>query len=93
MSLLMLELLRRYKGNAMRWTGRVADTSFGIFFFHQYIILILVTALHFSCGIEVGDYGVPMFLILTTVITAICYYLVLLAKRIVGSRSRMLFGS
>lgn len=72
--------------------NRIADTSFGIFFIHSYILTSMKIAYEKTVG-TLPQGNVLLYGVITLLVLFICYYLILLVKKLFGHNSRYLVGS
>ncbi|GAB4237972.1 MAG: hypothetical protein Tsb0034_13370 [Ekhidna sp.] len=90
---LMVELMGKIRVNAIqKMLSRLAETSFGIYFIHFYVILFIRAMSKHFFGYE---YPGSMLMWMTTfiVMISISYSTVFVAKRILKSHSRLIIGS
>lgn len=93
MCIFFLGLLIKYNSKlTSKYVSLVADTSFGIFFIHSYVL---------TAGklININLYGEPhsgnllMFILIAVATLVVCSYLIVLVKQLFGKNSKFLVGS
>jgi surface polysaccharide O-acyltransferase-like enzyme len=89
--MVFLILFNKIKSNNINILNVLADSSFGIFFIHIVLINIvgIVTSLF---GINYKTESFLIYLLVVSFILFISLLLVLLGKRILGSKSRYFIG-
>lgn len=93
MSLFFLGLFIRFNEHlTSKFVGRIADTSFGVFFIHSYFITAGRMAYQHIMGVPPAG-NIFIYLLMGFGTLLFCVYLITLAQRIFGPRSRMLVGS
>jgi hypothetical protein len=91
-SFLLVELLYRYDHVCRDKFSYLADTSFGIFFLHQYMIRLFDRVILPFAGIPHINGSIWAFLVLVPLITGLSVALVALFRLVLGKRSRIVIG-
>jgi len=91
-SFLLVELLYRYDHVCRNKFSYLADTSFGIFFLHKYIIRFFEHAIMPFAGITHINGSLWAFLVLVPLVTGLSVALVALFRFVLGKRSRLVIG-
>ena len=91
-SFLLVEILHRYDDVCRTMFSYLADTSFGIFFLHKYIIRLCEYLILPVFGISHIDGSILAILVIVPVITGLSVALVAVFRRVLGRRSRMVIG-
>jgi probable poly-beta-1,6-N-acetyl-D-glucosamine export protein len=91
-SFLLVELLYRYDHVCRNKFSYLADTSFGIFFLHKYIIRFFDQVLLPFAGINHISGSPWAFLVLVPLVTSFSVALVALFRLVLGKRSRLVIG-
>ena len=91
-SFLLVELLYRYDDVCRNKFSYLADTSFGIFFLHKYIIGFFDRVILPLAGISHINGSIWAFLVLVPLVTGLSVALVALFRLVLGKRSRLVIG-
>ena len=91
-SFLLVEFLYRYDDVCRNKFSYLADTSFGIFFLHIYIIHFFERVILPLVGISHINGGIWAFLVLVPLVTGLSVALVALFRLVLGKRSRLVIG-
>jgi probable poly-beta-1,6-N-acetyl-D-glucosamine export protein len=91
-SFLLVELLYRYDDACRNKFAYLADTSFGIFFLHPYIIQFSKRVILPLAGIPYINGSFWAFLVLVPLVTGLSLALVALFRLVLGKHSRFVIG-
>lgn len=92
-SLMFLGLFYKFNNNlSSHYVARVADTSFGVFFIHSYVLSSFKLLYVKFFGESVSGNFLLYFISILFVLL-VCHHLILLVKKITGRHSRYLVGS
>jgi surface polysaccharide O-acyltransferase-like enzyme len=87
--LLLMAFLHRFENRNWRLLGLLASSSFGIYFLHAWV---LAGAYAIKDGREFGAPGFLAWPVATVAVTALSIGAALVARRMLGKRSRMVVG-
>lgn len=91
LTFLSLDVLKRHDGLVHGWFSGLAEASFGLFFLHEYVILLgLAIIRRQSSG--PFHFGFVGFVVAVTAVVAISMAGVRITQRLLGSRSRFVIG-
>jgi hypothetical protein len=93
MALLFIGILVRFNSKLnSKFISSIAETSFGIFFIHSYVLTAEKMGCEYFFGAKVaGD--VLLWICLALVNLIICTYVIILIKKVLGRYSRYIVGS
>jgi peptidoglycan/LPS O-acetylase OafA/YrhL len=90
-SLGVLELMSAGESRLPVWLLDLADTSFGIYFIHEYVIEVIAAVARRS-PFPIEHRGLPWLLALWPAVTVISYLIARTFQRVLGKRSRLVIG-
>jgi probable poly-beta-1,6-N-acetyl-D-glucosamine export protein len=87
----ILEIMSAGEARLPLWLLDLADTSFGIYFIHEYVIEV-IAALARRSPFPIEHRGLPYLLVLWPLVAVLSYLIARIMQRVLGKHSRWVIG-